>query len=266
MFDSFQPQASDAGTKRRFAVSTLAAMGAYVAVALVVATFAQGAVAVQEKIVDVTFEKLPKKEPEPPPPPPRVEPVAKRIEKPKPPPPKPEAPPPPPPPPAPAPVVVPKAVPKEVAREAEPVADKPSFIPPAEGIGGTRGGVPGGVVGGVVGGTGTGAVAAIGPTSTGPINLPEDATPAVESPDNRRPEYPEAARAAGKEGKVILKIVITEAGRVGDIKVLKGDPEFVEAAMSVVKGWRYQPAMLAGKPISVFRIVQIPFRLSIGGN
>lgn len=263
MFDAFQKQHADPGTKRRFAASTIAAMGAYVAIALVVATFAQGAVVVQEKEVDVTFEKIPKKEPEPPPPPPRPEPVAKRVEKPAAPP--PESAPPPPPAPAPEQVAVPKSVPKEKLAEAEPLADKPAFIPPSEGIG-VRGGVPGGVTGGVVGGTGTEAIAGGRPGGSGPVNLPEDATPAVESPDNRRPEYPEAARASGLEGKVILKIVILENGHVGEIKVLKGDPQFVEAALAVVKGWRYQPAMLAGRPISVFRIVQIPFRLSIGGG
>jgi protein TonB len=265
MFDSFQKSSSDPGTKRRFAFSTAAAMGAYVATALVVATFAERAVAIQEKVVDVTFEKtLPKKEPEPPPPP-RPAPVAKRIERPKAP--APEAPPPPPPAPAPVTVAVPKAVPKERLAEAEPTADKPSFIPPAEGIGGVRGGVAGGVAGGVLGGTGSGdAVGTSRSAGNGPINLPEEATPPVESPDNRRPEYPEVARAAGREGKVILKVVITEGGRVGDIKVLKGDEPFVQAAVSVVKGWRYQPAMLAGHAISVFRIVQIPFRLSIGGG
>jgi protein TonB len=264
MFDSFQTTSSDPGAKRRFAWSTAAAVGAYVSIVLVVATFAERAIAVQERVVDVTFEKmLPKKEPEPAPPP-RPAPVVKRIERPKSPVPDPPAPPPPA---TPVPVAVPKAVPKEKLAEAEPVADKPSFIPPSEAIGGTRGGAPGGVVGGVLGGTGSGeALATSPPGVNGPINLPEEATPPVESAENRRPEYPELARAAGKEGKVILKVVITESGRVGDIKVLKGEEPFVEAAISVVKGWRYQPAMLAGRAISVFRIVQIPFRLSIGGG
>jgi TonB family protein len=123
-----------------------------------------------------------------------------------------------------------------------------------------------GVVGGVPGGTGTGSGALPAATSVGPINLPEEATPPVESADNRRPDFPESARAAGKEGLVILKIVITELGRVGNIQVLKGEAPFVEAAIAVVKTYQYTPAFLAGRPIAVFRIVKIPFRLSVGGG
>jgi len=97
------------------------------------------------------------------------------------------------------------------------------------------------------------------------MNLPEEATPPVESPANRRPEYPESARAAGVEGLVILKIVVTESGRVGNIQVMKGEQPFVEAAIAAVKTYTFQPAVLAGRPIAVFRIIKVPFRLSVGG-
>ncbi|SRR6266545_2236957 len=262
MFEAFQPGKSDGGRKRRLAASTLAAAAAYVGGALAVVSLARGATVAQENLLDVTFERqLPKKELEPPPAPPPAEP-AKKIEKPKaaPPPPVTAAPAPPPPPST----LVPKVIPKDVLPESDDVADKPAFVAPAEGIGGSARRYA--ASGGVLGGTGTAAVAAPAPTAAGPINLPEEATPPVESPDNRRPEYPEAARAAGREGRVILKIVVTEAGTVRIFQVMKGDPPFVEAATATVKSWRYQPALLAGRPISVFRIVQIPFRLSVGGG
>jgi protein TonB len=262
VFESFQP-AADSARKKTLAASTLAAVMTYGAAVGAALVLGGGAVAVQEKMVEVSFEKqLPKEEPPPPPPPP---PPPKKIEKPKtPPPPQPvNTPPPPPPPPAPPPTVVPKAVPKDVLPESDKVVEKREFIAPAEGIGGSS---RRGAVGGVPGGTGTAAPAAARPTSLAPVNLPEEATPAVESPSNRRPDYPEAARSSGLEGVVVLKFVITEKGQVTNIQVLKGDSPFVEAAIAVVKTYTYTPAMLDGRPIATFKTLKIPFRLSVGGS
>jgi protein TonB len=260
VFESFQP-AADSARKKTLAASTLAAVMTYGAAVGAALVLGGGAVAVQEKMVEVSFEKrLPKEEPPPPPPPP---PPPKKIEKPKtPPPPQPVNTPPPPPPPAPPPTVVPKAVPKDVLPESDKIVEKREFIAPAEGIGGSS---RRGAVGGVPGGTGIAAPAAARPTSLAPVNLPEEATPAVESPSNRRPDYPEAARSSGLEGVVVLKFVITEKGQVTNIQVLKGDSPFVEAAIAVVKTYTYTPAMLDGRPIATFKTLKIPFRLSVGG-
>jgi periplasmic protein TonB len=263
VFEAFHPAPADVARTKRLAASTIAAMMTYGAVAGAAVLLGGGAAIVQEKVLDVTFEKQLPKEVAPPAPPPPPPPPPKKIEKPK------AAPPPvvneaPPPPKAPPPVVVPQIVPKDVLPESDVAIEKREFIPPAEGIGGTRKGSLAGTVGGVPGGTGT-AAPAVHRAALLPVNLPEEATPPVESPVNRRPEYPESARAAGVEGLVILKIVVTETGRVGNIQVMKGEPPFVEAAMSAVKTYTFQPAMLGGRPISVFRIIKVPFRLSVGG-
>ncbi|MCY1019956.1 TonB family protein [Pyxidicoccus sp. MSG2] len=96
---------------------------------------------------------------------------------------------------------------------------------------------------------------------SGPINLPEDARPPVESAANVPPEFPQSARAAGREGQVILKVVVTETGQVRDVSVLRGEEPFVSAAVRAVGTWRYQPALLEGRPIAVYRVVKVPFRL-----
>jgi len=96
---------------------------------------------------------------------------------------------------------------------------------------------------------------------TGPIQLPENATPPRPLPGNTPPAYPEDARASGVEGEVYLKIVINEDGSVGDIEVKKGDEPFVSAAIAVVKAWKYSPALVDGKPTAVYRIIKVPFRL-----
>jgi TonB family protein len=261
LFEAFQPAAADTARRRRLAVSAVTAVLTYSAAAGAAILLGRGTGIVQEKMLDVTFEKQLPKEVEQPPPPPPPPPPPKKIEKPKiNPPPVVEAAPPPP---APPPVVVPKVVPKEVLPESDVAVAKREWIPPAEGIGGSSRTAVAGVPGGVPGGTGTAAPAA--PRALAPVNLPEEATPPLESPANRRPEYPESARAAGLEGLVILKIVVTETGRVGNIQVMKGEPPFVDAAISVVKTYTFQPAMLAGRPIAVFRIIKVPFRLSVGG-
>jgi eukaryotic-like serine/threonine-protein kinase len=95
----------------------------------------------------------------------------------------------------------------------------------------------------------------------GPINLPEGARPPAELPGNVWPEFPAEARTAGREGLVILKIVITKEGRVGEVKLLRGEEPFASAAMAAVREWRYTPATLEGRPLSVYRIVRMPFRL-----
>ncbi|QRK09481.1 TonB family protein [Archangium violaceum] len=95
----------------------------------------------------------------------------------------------------------------------------------------------------------------------GPIQLPEKATAPRELASNVQPEFPQSARASGREGLVILKIIVTEDGRVGDISVMRGEEPFASSAIAAVRTWRYSPALLDGRPISVYRVVKIPFRL-----
>jgi periplasmic protein TonB len=173
--------------------------------------------------------------------------------------------PPPPPPPAPkskpsrsltalVPSVIPQKQPEvKPADPTPPAQDSGSSAKDDGGVeGGVVGGVKGGVVGGVLGGTGA---------SKEPINLPENATPPQASADNGQPAYPESARAQGLEGLVILKVVVREDGSVGKVDVMRGDAPFVEAAVAMVKTWHYSPALVAGVPTSVYRIIKVPFRL-----
>ena len=75
------------------------------------------------------------------------------------------------------------------------------------------------------------------------------------------PEFPAEAKAAGQQGMVILKIVVTQDGRVGAVKVMRGEEPFVAAALAAVKTWRFDPALVDGQPTPVFRILKIPFRI-----
>lgn len=146
----------------------------------------------------------------------------------------------------PKPLVAPKAMPKEAPREADPAEDKGVAVAgdPA------AGGDPAGLEGGLAGARGPEAVA-----------LPEDADPPVPLPTNQPPAYPQQARAEGRTGVVVLKVVITTDGAVADVQVLRGEEPFASVAAAAVRQWRYKPAMYQGKPITVYRIIQIPFKL-----
>src|SRR5437660_72968 len=46
------------------------------------------------------------------------------------------------------------------------------------------------------------------------------------------------------------------------VRLMRGEETFVSAAVKTVKTWRYQPARYKGQPITVYRIIQIPFKLT----
>jgi protein TonB len=147
-------------------------------------------------------------------------------------------------------MVAPKAMPQDVPREADPSEEKGVAVY-GEGKGdpaGLEGGVAhGGSLGGEVGGA---------------IALPEDAIPPMPARTNAVPGYPQEARASGKTGTVILKVVILADGTVANVQVLRGDEPFVSAALETVRRWKYEPARFKGQPIAVYRIIQIPFKLT----
>jgi len=77
------------------------------------------------------------------------------------------------------------------------------------------------------------------------------------------PKYPELARKAGKEGIVILKILITRTGRVAKVVVLSapGKLGFAEAAVEAVQQWKFEPPTVNGEPVDVWCTLPIRFKL-----
>ena len=75
------------------------------------------------------------------------------------------------------------------------------------------------------------------------------------------PAYPEDARKQGIEAVVVVKFVVTEDGRVEDIKIVKGHPLLDEIVLASVRTWTFTPGTLDGKAVRVARMVKIPFKL-----
>jgi protein TonB len=78
------------------------------------------------------------------------------------------------------------------------------------------------------------------------------------------PTYPELARKAGVEGKVILQIIVDENGDVRDPRVIVAQPPgiFEEAAIEAVLRWKFKPAKQRGNAISVLMGQQVDFSLT----
>ncbi|NWF75051.1 MAG: energy transducer TonB [Nitrospirae bacterium] len=94
-----------------------------------------------------------------------------------------------------------------------------------------------------------------------PVQLPENAVPPQPLADNATPEYPSEAKKQGLTGVVMLKVIIDTNGNVIKVEVLRGEEPFKSAAVKAVKKWKYTPAYYNNKPITVYRIIKIPFKL-----
>ncbi|MDC0718650.1 energy transducer TonB [Nannocystis bainbridge] len=113
---------------------------------------------------------------------------------------------------------------------------------------------------------------------TKPVDRPERASVPTPDAGNKMPDYPGELRDGGIEGEVVLKLHVHRDGTVKGAKILRatntasGDEEktqaeklFKAAVIGVVKGWKYTPSKLDGEPISVWIIVNFPFKLTGGG-
>ena len=75
------------------------------------------------------------------------------------------------------------------------------------------------------------------------------------------PVYPPMAKAQHISGAVTIDALIDANGRVTAMKVISGPTLLQEAAKDALKQWKYQPAMLDGKAVSMHLTVTIQFRL-----
>ena len=127
---------------------------------------------------------------------------------------------------------------------------------PGSGGGGSRFGVDGG----------TGTVdAPIGDEPRGEPLVPGGAVSYPALVHRVEPEYPDAARRAHIQGVVILDAVITSAGDVEEVRVLKSvNPLLDDAAARAVRQWTYRPATLDGRAVRVRLTVTVTFSIPGG--
>ncbi len=83
---------------------------------------------------------------------------------------------------------------------------------------------------------------------------------------NPPPGYPPAARRAGQQGTVTLRVLVKRDGLPLKVEVEKssGSSHLDAAARDTVWGWRFAPARQGGDPIESWVLVPVVFRLEGG--
>jgi TonB family protein len=96
-------------------------------------------------------------------------------------------------------------------------------------------------------------------SSIEPVTLPESAArDLLTQPVD--PVYPDAAKAAGQRGSVVLQVLIGRDGAVQDAKFLQGSLVFARAAIDAVKQWHFKPYSMNGRAVSAQTVITLKFQ------
>jgi protein TonB len=80
-------------------------------------------------------------------------------------------------------------------------------------------------------------------------------------------KYPEVARLAGIEGRVVLQFVIDEKGNVNDPVIIRGiGGGCDEEALRAIKEVKFVPGMQRGRPVKVRYSLPVTFSLTVSNN
>jgi protein TonB len=155
-----------------------------------------------------------------------------------------------------APVVAPVVAPRPAAAPAQ------SSAPPQTVPAGNGGGIPSSLKSQIASSTpdASGAMpveAAM--SSIEPVSLPESAAWGLLA-QLVEPVYPDAAKASGQKGNVVLQVLIGRDGAVQDAKFLQGSLVFARAAIDAVKQWRFKPYSMNGRAVSVQSVITLNFK------
>jgi TonB family protein len=97
-------------------------------------------------------------------------------------------------------------------------------------------------------------------SSIEPVNLPESAARGLLLAQPVDAVYPDAAKASGQKGSVVLQVLIGRDGAVQDAKFLQGSLVFARAAIDAVKQWHFKPYSMNGRAVSVQSVITLNFK------
>jgi protein TonB len=77
------------------------------------------------------------------------------------------------------------------------------------------------------------------------------------------PQYTNLGRTRRQEGTVVFEVLVTETGRVADVRLIRGiaGSDLNDAALDAARSWVYKPAEKDGVPVRVWRPEQVRFKL-----
>jgi TonB family protein len=76
------------------------------------------------------------------------------------------------------------------------------------------------------------------------------------------PVYPVQAKKERVQGEVLLEVNVNAKGEVDNIRIMRGHPLLVRAALDSVKQWKYEPYVKDGVAVPVMSTVYVNFALS----
>jgi protein TonB len=82
--------------------------------------------------------------------------------------------------------------------------------------------------------------------------------------DTPRPDYPDSARREGREGRVLLRVLVDDQGQSKQVEInnSSGSDALDRAAAEAIKRWRFHPARYGDKPVESWLRIPIEFRLA----
>jgi periplasmic protein TonB len=127
----------------------------------------------------------------------------------------------------------------------------------AIGLGGT-------INGDGLGSSGTGFGRGIGNGSGSGISGVGIAVTQARYRDTPRPDYPESARREGREGRVLLRVLVDDQGRSKKVEIntSSGSEALDRAAAEAIRKWRFIPARYANQAVDSWLRIPIEFRLA----
>ena len=107
--------------------------------------------------------------------------------------------------------------------------------------------------------------APVTPHLTAPVVLNEKAARGL-LVSSVSPEYPPVAKLNYIEGKVCLRVQISQEGKVTAAHILKGNPILAASALKTVRKWLYRPFQSASGPAEFQADVEVNFALQYRKN
>ncbi len=81
--------------------------------------------------------------------------------------------------------------------------------------------------------------------------------------DNPAPAYPPLSRRMNEQGRVVLRVFVSVAGRADDVQVRSssGSVRLDDAARDAVRRWKFVPARRGSEPVAAWVLIPISFKL-----